>query len=160
MIVPGEELLLVIIIGTPGQYRADVDALAANLTHHVVRQYSLSRILVVTATGGMNVVVSRIPARHRRIDPSFESKFNLRWPFRVHGEILLFCEVLRASRVRHGVLPFRKGQALTVRPVDLWLKEKIRSKAFQRFRVKTPRAIAKNKGSHPRLSVFVVNRKS
>ncbi len=128
--MPGEELLLVIIIRTPGQYRADVDALAANLTHHVVRQYSLSRILVVTATGGMNVVVSRIPAGHRRIDPSFESEFNLRWPFRVYCEVLLFCKVLRASRVRHCVLPFRKGHVLTIRPVDLWLEEEIRSKAL------------------------------
>src|SRR5215467_5866288 len=142
MIVPGEELLLVIIIRTPGQYRADVDAFSANLTHHVVREYSLSRILVVTATGGMNVVVSRIPARHRRIDPSLESKYNLCWPFRVHCEVLLFCKVLRASRVRHGVLPFRKGQVLTVRPVDLWLEEKIRSKAFRRIRVKTSLGIA------------------
>src|SRR6516162_9169679 len=109
MIVPREELLLVIIIRTPGQYRADVDAFSANLTHHVVREYSLSRILVVTATGGMNVVVSRIPAGGRRIDPSFESEFNLRWPFRVHRKVLLLCKVLRASRVRHCVLPFGKG---------------------------------------------------
>src|SRR5215510_6696894 len=103
MIVPREKLLLVIVIRPPGQYRADVDALAANLTHHVVRQYSLSRILVVTATGGMNVVVPRIPAGHRRIDPPFESEFNLRWPFRIYCEVLLCCKVLRASRVRHCV---------------------------------------------------------
>src|SRR5215831_19142481 len=110
MILPGEELLLVIIVRPPGQYRADVEALAANLAHHVVRQYSLSRILVVTATGGMNVVVSRIPAGYRRIDPSLESEFNLSGPFRVHGEDLLLCKVLRTSRVGHSVLPFRKGQ--------------------------------------------------
>src|ERR1700757_2760856 len=108
MIVPGEKLLLVVIIRTPGQYRTDVDALAANLTHHIVRQDSLSRILVVTATGGMDVVVSRIPAGHRRIDPSFEAEFKLRWTFGVHCEVLLFCKVLRASRVRHCVLPFGK----------------------------------------------------
>src|SRR5215471_4581696 len=145
MIMPGEELLLVIVIRPPGQYRADVDAFSADLTHHIVREYSLSRILVVTATGGMNVVVSRIPGRHRWINPSFESKFNLRWPFRVHGEVLLFCKVLRASRVRHCVLSFRKGQALTVRPVDLWLEEKIRSKALRRIRVKTSLGIANDK---------------
>src|SRR6516225_4828903 len=127
MIVPGEELLLVIIVRTPGQYRADVDALAANLTHHVVRQYSLCRVLIVTATGGMNVVVSRIPAGCHRIDPSIESEFNLRWPFRVHGKVLLFRKVLRASRIRHCVLPFGKGHVLAIRPVDLWLEEEIRS---------------------------------
>src|SRR5215469_4429160 len=130
MIVPGEELLLVVIIRPPGQYRAYVDALAANLTHHVVRQHSLSRILVVTATGGMNVVVSRIPAGSRRIDPSVEPEFNLRWPFRVHYEVLLLCEVLRSSRVGHCVLPFRKGHVLTIRPVNLRLEEKIGSKAL------------------------------
>src|SRR6516225_9819855 len=129
MIVPGEELLLVIIVRTPGQYRADVDALAANLTYHVVRQYALSWVLVVTATGGMNVVVSRIPAGRRWIDPSLESEFNLRWPFRVHCKVLLFCKVLRASRVGHCVLPFGKGHVLAVRPVDLRLEEEIRSKA-------------------------------
>src|SRR5215469_9722503 len=130
MIVPGEELLLVIVIRTPGQNRTDVEALAANLTHHVVRQYSLRRILVMTATGGMDVVVSRIPAERHRIDPSFESEFNLRWPFRVYCKVLLFCEVLRSARVRHCVLPFRKGHVLTIRPVDLRLEEEIRSKAL------------------------------
>src|SRR4051812_39857783 len=130
MIVPGEELLLIIIIRTPRQYRADIDALAPNLTHHVIRQYSLRRILVVTATRGMNVVVSRIPTGHRRIDPSFKLEFNLSWPFRVHREVLLFCKVFRASRVGYCVLPFRKGHVLTIRPVDLWLKEEIRRKAL------------------------------
>src|SRR5215471_9343607 len=99
MIMPGEELLLVVIIRPPGQYRAYVYALAANLAHHVVRQYSLSRILVVAATGGVNVVVSRIPAGRRRIDPPFESEFNLCWPFRVHCEVLLLRKVLGTSRV-------------------------------------------------------------
>src|SRR5215470_13558325 len=130
MIVPGEKLLLVIIIRPPGQHGTDIDALAANLTHHVVRQYALSRILIMPATGGMNVVVSRIPAGHRRVDPSFESELNLHWPFRVHSEALLFCKVLRPSRVRHCVLPFRKGHVLTIRPVDLWLEEEIWSQAF------------------------------
>src|SRR5215471_2832434 len=130
MIVPREELLLIVIIWTPGQYRTDVDALAANLAHHIVRQYSLGRILVVTATGGMNVVVSRIPTGRRRIDPSFESEVNLRRPFRVHREALLLCKVLRTPRVRYCVLPFWERQTLTIRPVDLWLEKEVRGKAL------------------------------
>src|SRR5215831_6884300 len=157
MILPGEELLLVIIVRPPGQYRADVDALASNLAHHVVRQYSLSRILVVTATGGMNVVVSRIPAGHRRIDPSFESEFNLRWPFRVHCEVLPFCKVLRASRVRHCVLPLRKGHVLTIRPVDLWLEEEIWSKTLRRIRVKASLSIANDERTCARPPVFAAH---
>ena len=72
IVLAGEELLLVVVAGTPGEDRTEVQRLALNLTDHVVRQNAFGRILIMRAAGRVNVMVSRVPAERRRIDPSFQ----------------------------------------------------------------------------------------
>src|SRR5216683_5880036 len=159
MVVPREKLLLVVIIRPPGQYRTDVHALAANLTHHVVRQHALGRVLIMPAARRMDVVVARIPAMHCWINPSFKPELDLRWPFRIHRELLLPCHVLRAAGVSHGVLTLGQAQGLSIRSVNLGLKKEIGSKALRGIRIKTILLVANNERSHAGLSVFVAHAK-
>ena len=72
VVVSREKLLLVVVVRAPGQHRAHVHALATNLAHHVVGKHTLRRILIVPATRGVNVMISRIPAVFCRIDPALQ----------------------------------------------------------------------------------------
>src|SRR5437667_160447 len=144
MVVPGEKLLLVVIIRSPSQYRADVHALAANLTDHVVRQHALGRVLIMSAARRMDVVVAGIPAIFRWISPSLELELDFRWPFLIDCEFFLLRQVLRAARVSYGVLAFGQAQGFSVRSVNLRLKKEIRSKALGGVRIKTILLVANN----------------
>jgi len=44
--------------------------LTANLPVHVTREHAFCRVLIVRATGGMNVVIARIPTEFGGIDPA------------------------------------------------------------------------------------------
>src|SRR6266849_1781017 len=155
MVVPGEKLLLVVIIRSPSQYRADVHALSANLTDHVVRQHALGRVLIMSAARRMDVVVARIPAIFRWISPSLELELDFRWPFRIDCEFFLLRQVLRAAGVSYGVLAFGQAQGFSVRSVNLRLKKEIRSKPLGGVRIKTILFIANNERSHAGFSVLV-----
>src|SRR5205085_10857300 len=65
-----EELLLVVVPGAPGEDRADVEAFAAHLAAHVGRIHSNRRVLVMTAAGGVDVVIGGVPPEGGRIDPA------------------------------------------------------------------------------------------
>ncbi len=56
--MPGEELLLIVVTGTPREHRTDIQRLTLYLTNHVFRQHAFGRILVVRAAGSMDVVVA------------------------------------------------------------------------------------------------------
>src|ERR1700674_1535062 len=74
MILAAEKLLLVVITGSPSQYCADIQFLAQDLAHHVIRLHSFRGILVVRAAGGMHVMVARIPAVFRGVDPALHGE--------------------------------------------------------------------------------------
>src|ERR1700719_2632013 len=140
-----EKLLLVVVVGAPRQHRTDIHALATNLAHHVVWQYAFGWILVVTAARRMNMVVSRIPAVFRGIDPSLQLEFDLRRTLRVDGEILLPGQVFRAAGISYGVLTLGKAQDFPIRAVNLRLKEEIWRQALGRIRIKTIQLVANHK---------------
>src|ERR1700738_4632630 len=74
MVPAAKKLLLVVVAGSPGQHRADIQFLAADLAHHVVRLHTFRGILVVRAPGGMYVMVARIPAVFRGVDPALHGE--------------------------------------------------------------------------------------
>src|SRR4030095_5987199 len=71
IVLPGEELLLIVVAGPPGQNGADVERFTQDLTHHVFGQHAFRRILIVRAAGGVNVVVAGKPAQTWRVSSSF-----------------------------------------------------------------------------------------
>src|SRR5262245_38559496 len=67
-----EELFLEVITRPPGQHAADVERLAQNVPDHVLRHHALRRAFVMHAPGGMDVMIARITAELRDVDPQFE----------------------------------------------------------------------------------------
>ena len=67
-----EELLLEIPARAPAQHAADVQVLAQDVPHHVLRLDALGGLLVVRAAGRVDVVIAGVPAHLRRIDPALE----------------------------------------------------------------------------------------
>ena len=72
VVLPGEELLLVIEARTPGQVAADLEILAEAVAHHVGRVHTLARLGVVGAAGGMDVMIAGPPAAQGRVDPAVD----------------------------------------------------------------------------------------
>ena len=69
---PREELLLVVEARSPGQHAAYFEILALNVVEHVLREDALGRDCVVSAAGGVNVVIARPVAEQARIDPTLQ----------------------------------------------------------------------------------------
>src|SRR5215510_12258744 len=92
-----EELFLEVITRPPGQHAADVERLAQNVADHVLRHHALRRAFVMHAPGGVDVMIARIPAELRDVDPPFEfERQRLRL---VYFDRLAFGDVLRPARV-------------------------------------------------------------
>src|ERR1700676_4715828 len=73
-ILAAENLLLVVVAESPRQYCADIQFLAEDLAHHVLRLHTFRGILVVRAAGGMPVMVAGIPAVFRGVDPALHGE--------------------------------------------------------------------------------------
>src|SRR5262245_50920365 len=80
IVLSREKLLLIVVAGSPGQYRADVERLAQDLAHHVFGQHAFRRVLIVRAPGRVDMVIAGKPTDARRVDPSFESDGELAGP--------------------------------------------------------------------------------
>src|SRR5881392_2369328 len=57
---------------SPGQYRADVQPFAFDLPKHVLRADALRGARVMSAAGGMDMVVAAVKAKCCRVDPPLE----------------------------------------------------------------------------------------
>src|SRR5579859_2866398 len=58
--------------GPPGEDATDVEPFALDLHEHVAGQDTLGRTRVMSATGGVDVMVAAVVAVLHRIDPAFE----------------------------------------------------------------------------------------
>ena len=67
-----EELLLEIPARSPRQHATDVQVLAQDMSHHGLGGDALRRGFVMGATGGMHVMVARIPTQIGQLDPAFQ----------------------------------------------------------------------------------------
>ena len=74
VILAAEKLFLVVVTGSPGQNCADIQFLAQDLAHHVIRFDAFRGILVVRTAGGMHVMVAGIPAVFRGVDPALHGE--------------------------------------------------------------------------------------
>src|SRR2546428_12200820 len=93
VVLSAEKLLLVVVAGTPSEYASNIERLALNLAPHVLGQNSLCRILIMRTPGGVNVMISGIPAELRRINPSLQLEGQLRGALLTHRELPCLREI-------------------------------------------------------------------
>ena len=77
VIFGAEELLLVVVGRTPDQHGRDVERLARDLRPHVLGPHAFGRVLVVRAARRVNVMIARVPAVARGIDPPLQPERKL-----------------------------------------------------------------------------------
>src|ERR1041384_1115382 len=69
-----EKLLLKIKAWPPSQVRADFQILAFHLPNHVRGEHAFGRFLIMSAAGGMNMMIAGPPTHDGRIDPTLGFK--------------------------------------------------------------------------------------
>src|SRR5437870_5050963 len=76
MVLATEKLFLIVVAGAPSKDRADVQFLALDLAHHIIRLHAFGRILIMRAAGCMHVMITGVPMVFRGIDPALHGKRN------------------------------------------------------------------------------------
>src|SRR5271168_2088638 len=105
------------------------------------------------------MLIARIPAEFRGIDPALESQGNFRRLRAIYGDFFGMRQILRTARVRDSVVAIREAQRFAVEAIDLRLKWKIRCKAFRRVRINAIITVLNYERSDGWLAVRVVNAK-
>src|SRR5215831_1892906 len=155
MILPGEELLLIVVIRPPREDRREVEMLAEDLPDHVLGFDTFGWVRVVRAYRGMNVVIARIPAVFRRIDPAVELEREFVGPVSLVGEFTRMRQVFGTARVLHGVVAGRQLDGLTVGTIDLRLEEEIGREPFGGVGIEAVQAVADLEGRRRWPAVFI-----
>src|SRR5438034_5367175 len=88
MVLATEKLFLIVVAGAPSKDRADVQFLALDLAHHIIRLHAFGRILIMRAAGCMHVMITGVPMVFRGIDRSEEHTSELQ----SHSELV--CRLL------------------------------------------------------------------
>src|SRR2546423_2159191 len=130
MVFAAEELLLVVVAGTPGEHRADVQFFAEDLAHHVIRLDPLSWILVMRTARGMHVMVAGIPVILGRIDPAVHGEGSLICAIGFNAYLFGFGVILGTHGGRYDVKALGNRDGLTIGTINLRLEEKVGSEAF------------------------------
>ena len=102
-----EESLLEIPARPPTQHLADVQVLAQDVPHHVLRVDALGGLFVVRAAGRVDVMVARIPSELRGINPPRQAEVE-RLRLRANFHPAAFGAVLRPARDFEGVVARRQ----------------------------------------------------
>ena len=125
VVLPGEEFLLVVVAGTPGEDRCEVELFAGDLADHVFGVYAFSGLLIVGAAGGVNVRVARIPAVLGGVDPALELDCERGGGFGVDVELGGLGYVFRAAAGFERVVAVGEGEGFAVDAIDLGLEEEV-----------------------------------
>jgi hypothetical protein len=157
IVVPGKELFLIVVIGSPCEHGADVQPLARYLPDHIPRQHAFGGVLVMRATRGMHMVIAGIPAVLRRIDPTFQLKREFGGTVAVHRELLSVRTVFRSAGVSDVIVTRRQADTLTIGAIDLRLEKEIGREALRGIRIEPVQAVANDKRGHGRLAFLVAH---
>src|SRR5215510_13366898 len=150
-----EELFLIVITRPPGEYAADVKRFTQNVADHILRHHALRRAFVMHASGGVDVMIARIPAQLCNINPSFEFESECPLPIRADPDRLSFDQIFRPARVFDFVLTYREFDLLTVRAVDLRMEIEIWREPFEARRIDAILRVTNDKRRRRGFSVFV-----
>src|ERR1700740_2486373 len=130
VVISGEELLLVVVVGSPGQHTGGVQGLAQNLAYHVSRLHALGGVYIVRAARGVDMMVAGVPSVLRGVDPTVKLEGDLVRTALAGIEFASMRNIFRASRVLHRVVSGRQLHSFAIGPVDLRLEEKIGCQAL------------------------------
>ena len=126
VILAFEVLFLVVPAGPPGEDAGHVQVFAKCLPPHVPGTNPLLRALIVTATGGMDMMVQAVPAQVGHMHPALELKGGL-----VLGggsgnvQLSVLQQVLRSTGVLDLIVSGREIDGFSVGPIDLRMKKEI-----------------------------------
>ena len=157
MVPAFEELFLEVIAGSPGEHASHIEIFAEYVTHHVLREHAFGGLFIVQASGGVDVVISRIPTLARGVDPPLEPEGERLALSFFDANRLLLDQVLRAAAVFHGVLSGRQLDHFTVRAVHLRMKRKVRSQALGLRRIDVSQLVADHKRARGWIAVLICN---
>src|SRR5262249_40606600 len=146
---------LVIITRSPVQNGANTERFAQYVPHHVFRFYSLRRTFVMSAAGGMDVVISRVPTVSRWINPAPEPEVDCGTRRAIDSEGPCFGNVFGATAARHCKFAQRQTHGFTIGSVDLFLEKEIGSQTFRSGWVDSAGLILDAEGRHSGPPVFI-----
>ena len=152
-----EELLLGVPARPPREHAADVEVLAHDVSPHVLGLDALGRALVVAAAGRVDVVVARVPAHLRQVDPPSQREDLAMDPALGHLDRPAGHEVLRPAGDLDVVSARRQGDRLAVAAVDLGMEEEIRREAAAGRGINSPHPVADDERGGRRLPVLVAD---
>src|SRR5262245_42866435 len=142
IVLAREKLLLIVVAGSPGQYRADVERLAQDLTHHILGQHAFRGVLIVRAAGCVDVMIAGKPADAWWVDPSLESNGELAGPGGVDAEFRRACHVLGPAARGDGVAAQRQPKTLAIGAIHLRLEGKVGREALRWVREDSAKRVA------------------
>src|SRR5262249_35815575 len=121
----GEELPLMVIARPPRQHAADVEPFPLHLQKHVGRRDSLCRARVMSATGGMNMVIAAVESEFHRIDPALELHADGRLTLCWNDDRPLQHAVLGPATCLQRKPAGREENAPAITTINVRLKEKV-----------------------------------
>ena len=127
VVFAGEKLFLIVETRSPSKVCSDLEILAEAVAHHIRRVYPLGGVLVMGATGGVDVVIARPPPHQRWINPALhlERLGDIRV---ADGDDAGLWNRLRAPVISNGVGAARQFHVFAVGAIDLRMKMKVRCK--------------------------------
>src|SRR5260221_11689518 len=111
------------------------------------------------ASGGVDVMVARPPAKFRRIDPALNLKRG-HLSFASNLQLAFLDNRFRPSREFDCVSSFRQFKTLAVRSIYLRMKRKIGGEPLILRRIDPSGLVANDKTAGGRFSIFILNPQS
>src|SRR5215831_17163280 len=150
-----EIAFLMIPARSPAQAAPDVQVLAENVAHHVLGRDALRRAFIMSAAGGMDVMVARPPAALGRVYPALEGeRFGVRgcpW----NSDLFLQHQVFRPARIAHRVLARLEQNGLAVAAVYLRVEEKVWSETARSRWIHSALHVPNVEGRHDRPAIAI-----
>src|ERR1044072_6571017 len=111
---------------SPGQYGGDPEIFANDLPPHIRRGYAFFPAFIMTAAGGVYMMIRTIPSQGRHVDPALQPERSSHGSLSgFHFQRLGQRNVFRSPGKNNMVFAWRQQYMLSVCPVYLGLEEEI-----------------------------------
>src|SRR5688572_10209893 len=156
VILASEELLLIVEAWAPGQVGADFQVLAENLANHINRMHAFGRVGVMSAAGGVDVMIARPPARLGRIDPALKVDLHRLWAL-ADGDLASCDHIFRPAGHLHVEFTGRQGHLLAVVAIDLRMEKEIGREPLGLRWINPSLLVANGQGGRRGLAILIEN---
>src|SRR5206468_1037837 len=135
----------------------NVQSLAVDLEKHVFGRHPLGRTRVMGATRSVDVMVAAVESVVHRMNPPLELHFEFRHSARWNRNVASKLPIFRTAIVLHREAAWRQHNSVTIAPINLRLKIKIRGEPLGLRREHMTSLVAKNQPRRSGLPVVVPN---